>query len=291
MPGYMSARDQEDWDSLHAAAAMPLDRSYGVPAGGGRGVRALQQLGGDGGPEDVPAGTMRPGLKNALSDASGMEALRQLERRQPTKIDYHDGPANGAFGDRPEYYIPDTMDDDADAERGRQQARANFDVEEPMRSQSELRSLTNKAEGLDYTANLASRRYWDPYTHSMMVEQDQRKNDIVNGPAAIAANSRDYVANATNASRENIASQQQPARDATAAGAVLSGVGSAGRGGAFGIDPATGMPQAPPPNLLERLLPQQKFDAGTESEIQRGVQAGYSRQEVVDHLKKIGRIK
>jgi hypothetical protein len=287
MPTYQNRKDAYEWDQLHEAAAMPLDRSYGRPRSSGG--RALQALGGGPGDDgESQTGDMRPGLRNALADASGSEALRQLARRQPMKIDYKDGPANGPFGDRPEYYIPETMDPIANAETARQEARANFDVKEPMDAEAERRGIRNKAEGVDYGNKLAADRYWDPMTYSQREDESARKLELATAPAATAAGGKVDVAEVMKA----IAAMQQPAKDAAGAGTALAGVGNATRSGVFGSDPNTNIASPPSADLLRQLIPGgQRLSPGEEAEISKGVQAGYSREEVIAHLRKLGRIK
>lgn len=278
---------------------MPQSQRYGgmsnffdSPAG-----RALYDTGNGGGNDlGVSAqgglfATMRPGLRNAIADAYGSNMLNELERKRGSVVDL--GPGLGGETSRPFYVDPRI----ADAELGRDQFRKNSMLEEEMTGVADTNRYRRAAEGEDYAAELGAKRYWDPSTYSMNADVDARKMRLATEPARIAAESRENVATTTGQSRVQTA-------NATAGGRLgqeaIRSYDDWVKSGAFGIDERTGMPKEPPPevaNFMQGLLGRsagatsRPLDAGLEAEIDRGVRSGYTREEVIQYLQSIGRIK
>lgn len=158
------------------------------------------------------------------------------------------------------------------------------------------RRAVGAAQSADAVAKAAADRYWDPMTHSMNDELYNRKFELGTTPAEIAAKSRGYVADTAAGAKLGEANIEAPS-DAIAALAKLIGAGG------YGTNPKTGDKTPAPPavqnqiaSMLQRVLSgggdQTTFDPAMEKEIAGAMQAtGSSRQEVIDHFKKIGRIR
>jgi len=165
-------------------------------------LAALAALGGDGGDVGLGPGggmfaTMRPGLRNALSDAAGEQALSDLEDRQPTVFHRPGSSVLPGFLGQPmdEVYDPDTDAPIAAAERDRQRAARGVDydnslhdVYDPLEAQREQRLKDIGAAG-----DLS--RYWEPSEQARQTQEFGRKYDLTTDPARIAAGNRLDVAN------------------------------------------------------------------------------------------------
>jgi hypothetical protein len=259
---------------------------------------------------------------------SDLQYRRDMARNQdefhnpnltPERIDYADGPANGAFGARPEFYIPRTMDPIANRERTRQAgdmtARQDEGLQQELQPLEDLRNAaTLRMKGraaqdtADYGAGLEAKRYWDPMTHSMIEESDQRKIRLATEPARIAANSREQVADITGDSRVDAARARVPDQLTQALGLVPKVAAAGG----FGVD-REGNRLAPPENIqrsttdaLSRMMSgaqggvqAPRYSPDIEAEIQRGLSLGVAgpsgapatREEIAAHLRQLGRIK
>jgi hypothetical protein len=269
---------------------------YAVGQGGGAGPQVPAGAG------DDLFGAMRPSLRNTIADEYGSNLLRGLERRKPSRIEYADGPAAGAFGDRPEFYIPETDDPIAAMETARQQARRNFDVDEPMEAERHTGALRREAEGVDYGAELAGKRYWDPRTMSAREDAFRRSSFLATEPARLAGDAR--VEQALSAERARV-----QAAGITAGGRnqqeLIRSFDDMVRNGAFGLD-AKGMPLQPPPavaNFFQQFLGRTvgaagQFSPEIEDQIARGLQAGLvtaagtpaTREDIIQHLRQSGKI-
>ena len=269
-----------------------MSNFFDSPAG-----RALMQTAGEqepsfgAGAQGGLLATMRPGLRNALADAYGRDQLDSLERKRGSVVDL--GPGLGGETSRPFYVDPRI----ADAETARGQFRSNAMLEDELTGMQETGAYRRKAEGDDYAADLAARRYWEPRSYSMREDDMQRKLRLATEPARIAADSREQVASTTGASRVSTA---QATAGGRLTGEAIKNYDDWVKSGAFGIDERTGMPKTPPPevaNFMQNLLGRtagatsQPMSPDIEAEIDRGVRVGYSRDEIVAHLRQIGRIK
>jgi hypothetical protein len=253
-----------------------------------------------------PAGglfaTMRPGLRNALADSFGEEQLRQLDRRKPTRIDYADGPADGGLGQRPEFYIPETMDPIANMETARQQARSNFMQDDELEGIRDTGARRREAEGEDYASSLAAKRYWDPMTYGMREDDMARKMRLATEPARIAADSRENVAATTGGSKVAAAGATANGRTQQS---FINSLDDMVQKGVFGFEKGPdGKVQGKQPSpeaqkFFSQFLTQAGGGAGggggldpaVEAEVQSWEQKGYSRDEILQHFKQIGKIK
>ena len=160
------------------------------------------------------------------------------------------------------------------------------------------RRATGAAQSADAIASAAANRYWDPMTHSMNTELFGQKNELVNGPATVAAGSRNYVADTTAAGRlavERLGLTPD----------MIDALSKATKSGMFGADKyGTGLaPGSTDPGAAQGPAQQGTLDAlmkilnsggaqdvaynsDIEAQIKDAmVQTGESRQTVIEHLK------
>lgn len=250
-------------------------------------------------PPEMPglAGFMRPSLRNALADATGEAALLELESEAPFLVEDPGSPdMPGVFGQpRTRVINPrETLPPHLQQMRAEDQFRRGYGVETELGAERERSSLHNQAEADDYSAGLAARRYWDPYTQSMLADEHGRKMALATEPARLAASSRENVASTTAAGR--VGTAQATASGRLGQEAIRSYDDWIAKG-AFGFDDR-GYPLPPPPeveNFMRRFLGQStgqpSFTPEQEALIQQGVNDGHSREEVVAYLRSIGRLK
>lgn len=232
----------------------------------------------------------------------------------PTKIDYLDGDADGGLGARPAYYDPRSMDPIANRERARQTRDQGARQEEglaqdlqpleDMRNAATLRMKGRTLEDVkDYGQSLQAKRYWDPMTHSAGEEEFGRKSFLATEPARVAGDARVEEALAEERARVEAARLGRPDPTTQALGLIPK----VQAGGGFGVD-GKGNAMPPPSNLqqgtvdaLTRMMggAQPKLAPEVEAEIQRGLSMGVAgpsgapatRDEIIAHLKALGRIK
>jgi len=166
------------------------------------------------------------------------------------------------------------------------------------------RKATGAAQSADAIAAAAANRYWDPMTHSMNTELFGQKNELVNGPATVAAGSRNYVADTTAAGKLAVANLGlTPDMVEALAKYIKAGAFGADKYGT-GLAPGStdpgavqGPAQQGPLDALMKILNsggQQDMAYNSEMEAQikdAMVQTGESRQSVIEHFKAAGIIR
>lgn len=248
--------------------------------------------------------TMRPGLRNAIADKRGEQLLRELESDTPFVTDI--GP--GFDGAPRSFYVDPKVARQEDSRQRTFRTMMQADELDDLLAPGQNRRAADQARAVgmagqdveDYGNKLAAERYWDPMTHSMGEEADARKIRLATEPARIADESRRAVQGMKGESAEEVAQIRQLA-------ALLGVLPKVAAGGGFGVGP-DGKPLGPPKavsdaagNALQSGLgaPAQRFDPQTEAEIQRGLDMGAigpsgqpaTRDEIIAHLKKLGRIR
>lgn len=169
------------------------------------------------------------------------------------------------------------------------------DIQGGLAEKYEPGAFARKAEGADYADDLEDQRYWTPRHQSRLADDYARKYALMTAPATIAGQSRENVAT-TGAGAKMGEARTELQGDSLSALAKLIGAGM------FGTDPKTGDTIAPPPEAQAQIMEalrramaggqSETFNPGMEQEIAGAMEAsGASRQEVIAHFRKIGRIR
>lgn len=241
----------------------------------GKALSDLSVMPDDGGDLGVgPAGgmfaTMRPSLRNALSDKYGEEMLSELERRP--------------------------------MQRWQQSERALQETNPMYRESAAWEDALLGADLADFGGERTARRYFDPMTAAMRSDQYGRQLKLATEPARIAADSR-----AEQAAKDAAAKVQ--AAQATASGRLgqvgMNLLPELVKAGAFGRDRRGNVLQPDAATLktateaISRILAgsgvgpggQQAYSPDIEKLIQQGVDAGATREEAIGWLQANGYIR
>ncbi|HUU09707.1 MAG TPA: hypothetical protein VM431_04120 [Phycisphaerae bacterium] len=253
-------------------------------------------------------GNMTPASLSALARLSARQAGESAESDTQYDRDMARNRRIDYWGDRgtSSWQEPD-YEGDALAERSRTQAGIGLDtlrlrgqIEGEQAAEFEPGAFRREAEGEDYAAELAAKRYWDPSTQSMEDQEWRRKMELVTAPPTIAGGSRETVAQTNAAGRMALEQLGLPPE-------LMQGLAALTRSGAFGTDPGTGdvrPPGSPDAGAAQGPVQQGALDAfmrlisgagqgdttyspQIEQQIQDAMeQTGQPRMAVVEHFKR-----
>jgi hypothetical protein len=185
-----------------------------------------------------------------------------------------------------------------------EQAQKMGDIEGGLAETYEPGAYKRKAEGADYAASLADKRYWDPRHQSMIDNEFSRRYDLATAPATIASEGRSDVAAQTAAGKlaveklgltPDVIEALAKYIKAGGYGADKFGVGLAP--GSTDPGAVQGPAQQGTLDALMKILnsggqQDRTYNSDLEAQIKDAmVQTGESRQSVIEHLKAAGIIR
>jgi hypothetical protein len=295
---------------------------FETPAG-----RALTDLSLGGAPRGAAGGfpggameSMRPSLRNALSDAAGEEMLNNIRRRQPW-VSHDEGNPDvpGMFGQPRDFYVDPAVAAGEDSrQRNFMGAMQEFDLDYGLKDTAARRGAVDAQDIADYTGRREASRYFDPMQQAVRGDDFRRKLQLSTEPARIAADSRADVATAQADARVSAAQAGERARMFASS---MDLIPELTRSGVFGRD-RRGNPIAPDPEVSQQAIETMRriLSGGGRAggaggagmgggmpgggmmpggggapqitpEMEPYIQAGYSPEEVIAHFQKTGRIR